>query len=112
MEAGDSKTSSVTSMQSIPKRWAMSAPTVGVRVVERRQAVHELGRRLAGRLHHLAGDPVGREQLDAFAPVRFVLAHGEPDVGVDEVGATDRSVDIFGHGEPCAMRRADRVEHV
>ena len=59
IEAGDSKTSSVTSRAS---RWYSSsrlAAELGVGVVQGRQAVHELRCRVPGRLHGGGVDLVG-----------------------------------------------------
>ena len=63
---------------------------LGVPVVERRQAVHEL--RVAGLpVAAIARrvDLVRREQLDALRPDLLGLAHRDPHVGVQVVGALD-----------------------
>src|SRR5690606_24279565 len=47
---------------------------LGLAVVEGRQAVHELGVRVAGRRHDLGGDAVGGEKLDPVLPDGIRLA--------------------------------------
>ena len=92
MLAGDSKTSSVTSRPSVmPVCSMISRPTTVFGVVERRQAVHELDLRVAGRVEERRVDLVRREQLDALVPDVLGLAHRDPHVGVDEVDAATAS---------------------
>ena len=55
--------------------------------MERRQAVHELHVRVAGRAEQVRVDLVGQQQLDALVPDLLGLAHRDPHVGVDEVDA-------------------------
>ena len=86
-DAGDSKTSSVTSSAVQPELLEDLLADLGVRVVERRQAVHELHVRIAGQLHRLGVHLIGEQQRDALLPDVVGLAHRDPDVGEQEVGA-------------------------
>ena len=70
IEAGDSKTSSVTSRAVEAPLVVHLAADLGLGVVQGGQAVHELHLRVAGRLHELGVDLVGQEQLDPLAPLR------------------------------------------
>ena len=72
---------------------------LGVGVVERRQAVHELGARGAAGLHHFGVDLIRQQQLDAVGPGFHRLAHRYPHVGVDKVDALDRFFRVFGEGD-------------
>ena len=54
---------------------------------------------IAGLAHHLAVDAVGGQQVDAFLPDIFRLAHGDPDVGIQEIAALDAAVHIFRTGD-------------
>src|SRR5689334_12733596 len=58
----------------------------GVRVVERRQAVHELDGVVPGLAQQVGVDLVGGEHPDPFGPYVLGLSHRHPHVGVDEVG--------------------------
>src|SRR3954451_1566396 len=69
---------------------------LGLRVVERGQAVHELRVRIPGCCHRSRVDLVGAELLDALAPDLVRLAHRNPDIGVQEVRALDALVDRVG----------------
>ena len=75
---------------------------LGLAVVERRQAVHELDGRVAGLGDELGVDLVGREELDPLVPDRRVLAHRDPDVRVEEVDALHALVGALGQGDPGA----------
>ena len=86
-EAGDSKTSSVTSSAVQPELLEDLLPDLRLGVVERRQAVHELHVRVAGQRHRLGVHLVGQEQLDALRPDLVGLAHRDPDVGEQDVAA-------------------------
>jgi hypothetical protein len=68
-------------MQSMPNSRAISGPDPGLGVMEGRQAVHELGMRVAGSRHHLLGHAVGFEQAYALRPFLLRLAHRQPNVG-------------------------------
>ena len=62
--------------------------------MERRQAVLEDDVRIAGLLQHVHRHAIRLQKTDALFELRF-LAHGYPDVGVDDVRALDR-VDRIG----------------
>ena len=49
---------------------------------------------------HVRVDLVRRQQLDPLLPHALVLAHRDPDVGVEEVDAGDALVDVVGEREP------------
>ncbi|EGE57166.1 hypothetical protein RHECNPAF_470049 [Rhizobium etli CNPAF512] len=68
----------------------------GFGVVKSRQAMHELGLRIAGRFHQVLVDLIGGEQLDTFAPDLLRLAHRDPDIGVNEIDVLDRFPGILG----------------
>jgi hypothetical protein len=68
-------------------------------VVERRQAVHELHRRVARPGQHGAVHLIGGECVDALGPGGLVLTHRYPHVGVEEVHAADALVHVLGQGE-------------
>ena len=87
MEAGPSKTLSVTSMQSMPNVSGHLLPDDRLPVVEGRKAMHELGVSIAGHCHHLLRHAEGAEQPDALGPLLFWLPHGKPNIGVDEIRA-------------------------
>ena len=71
---------------------------LGFGVVVGGQAVHEYG--VGGGFgHDGGGDAVGLEKPDALFPDVVGFAHGNPDVGVDDVGAGDGFVDILGEGD-------------
>src|SRR5690606_31812255 len=70
-------------------------PDPSVAIVEAWQAVHELGMRVAGRLHDLGGYAIGFEPLDPLRPNRLRLAHRYPDVGINVVAALDRRVHVL-----------------
>src|SRR5690606_12949619 len=74
----------------------------GLAIVEGRQAVHELGVGVVGGRHDLRGHAIGSEQLDALFPHRVRLAHGDPDVGIDEVAVPRRLLRIFRERDPGA----------
>ena len=65
-----------------------------VQVVEGRQAVHEYALR-TGFPHDFRGNPVGQEVLDPGFPYLIRFPHGNPDVGIDHMGAGDGSGDVF-----------------
>src|SRR6188508_563865 len=75
---------------------------LGLAVVECRQAVHELDGRVAGLGHQVAVDLVRREELDPLIPDGGVLAHRDPDVGVQEVDALHALIGALGQGDPRA----------
>ncbi len=75
---------------------------LGVAVVEGRQAVHELGTRVAGGFHQVGVDLIRQQLLDALGPGFHRFAHRYPDIGVNEVDAFDRFFRIFGEGDACA----------
>jgi hypothetical protein len=58
--------------------------------------MHELDAGIAGRLDEFHVDLVGQQFLDAFGPCFDRLAHGDPDVGVDEVDSLDSLFRILG----------------
>ena len=87
--AVDSNTSSVTSIPSMPKRLVDLLADLGLAVVERGQAVHELHGWIAGRARSVGVDLVRHQELDPLVPDRLGLAHRDPDVGVEEVDALD-----------------------
>ena len=89
-DAGDSKTSSVASIASMPNFRKMSSPIFVCAVVERREAVEELRLRVPRRGHEGGVDLVRQEELDPLGPDGVGLAHRDPDVGVDEVDAARR----------------------
>ena len=82
---------------------------LGLPVVEGRQAVHELDRRVAGPGDHVAVHLVGREELDPLRPDALVLAHRHPDVGVEVVHPGDPFVDVLGQRQPGAGLLGDRA---
>ena len=63
--------------------------------MERRQAVHEDGVR-GGHGHDFLRHAVGLQELDALGPELGRLAHGHPDVGVDDVGARAGLLHVLG----------------
>ena len=96
IDAGDSKTSSVTSSAVHAELLVDLLADLRVRVVERRQAVHELDVGVAGERHRLRVDLVGHEQLDALGPDLVGLAHRDPDVGEQDVAAPHGLGDVLG----------------
>jgi hypothetical protein len=65
--------------------------------------VHELDVGIAGRRHGRRVDLVGQELLDPLSHSDGGLAHGHPDVGVEEVGPFDhRSVTLVADVDPGA----------
>ena len=68
-------------------------------VVERRQAVHKLDVRVAGGLHHLRVDLIRLHQADALGPGFLRLAHGDPHVGVEEIGPLHAFFHVVGEGD-------------
>ena len=78
----------------------------GVRIVEAGQAVQEDGGRI-GQGHELLGDAVGLELLDALGPDLVGLAHGDPHVGVDDVGTRAGGLRIGGEGDGAAVGLGD-----
>ena len=67
---------------------------LGLPVVQRRQAVQELDRRVSRGLEQAGVDLVGKKLLDALVPFLLRFAHREPDVGVEEIGSGHRFVDV------------------
>jgi len=65
-------------------------------VVESGEAVQEPAPALAGHVHDPARHAVGLEHGDAILPHIVRLAHGDPDVGVEEVAAPDAFLHAFG----------------
>ena len=65
------------------------------------QAVHEFHPGIARGLHHLRVDLVGQQLLDALVPGLHRFAHGDPDIGMNEVHALDCFFRVFGDGDPC-----------
>src|SRR4051812_10534939 len=82
---------------------------LGPAVVEGRQAVHEPDLRVPGALDDRRVHLVGGQQLDPLLPDRLLLAHGDPDVGVEVVHAADSLVDVLGQRETCAGLLGDVV---
>ena len=76
-------------------------------VVEGGQAVHEPHQRVAGAFDQRGVDLVGPQLLDPLGPPLLGLAHGQPDVGVDEVDARDTLGDVVGVGDAGAGRGRD-----
>src|SRR5215471_3593587 len=79
----------------------------GVRVVERGQAVHELGRGVPGGAHQGGVDLVGGEHPDPVRPDILGLAHGHPHVGVDEVDTGNGLAHVVGDGDARAGAAGD-----
>ena len=79
----------------------------GLEVVEGGQAVHKaaLGTCV---VHQGLGDLVGGKIVDPLGPYLHGLAHGDPDVGVDDVGALGGFQRVFQEGE----RRAGLRSHL
>jgi hypothetical protein len=73
--------------------------------VKRRQAMHVFRAQISGLLHHPGVDLIGHQQLDPFSSFFLGLAHREPDIGIDEINALDRVINIFSHSHPCASLR-------
>src|SRR5215217_6838889 len=71
-------------------------------VVERGQAVHELDVRVASPPHDVEVHLVRLQEIDALLPHARVLAHRDPDVGVEEVCSMNAFVDVSGEREACA----------
>ena len=68
-------------------------------VVERRQAVHKLDVRVACGLHHVRVDLIRLHQADALGPGFLRLAHGDPHVGVEEIGPPHAFFHVVGEGD-------------
>ncbi len=100
MEAGDSKTSSVTSSASDPALVVDLLPDLGLGVVQRGQAVHELHRGVPGGRHRLRVHLVGQQRVDAGVPLLGRLPHGQPHVGVQVVRARHGRRDLVGDRHP------------
>ena len=81
-------------------RQAGPGPHLGVAVVERRKAVHEFDVWVARGIEHGAGDLIGKQQGNPFAPCLGGLSHGQPDIGIDVVHSPDGIGNIFCHGDP------------
>ena len=67
----------------------------GLGIVEGGQAMHEDGSGL-GICHQLGIDLIGLEQLDTLFPDGIRLAHGNPNVGVDDIGVGGAFLDVLG----------------
>lgn len=78
----------------------------GVGVVEAGQAVQEDGTRV-GHSHDLGGDTIRGELSDALGPDLVGLAHGDPHVGVDNVGTGDAVLDVGGQLDGAAVSLGD-----
>ena len=97
MLASDSKTSPVTSRPSLHAGVLHHLlPDDGVRVMERRQAVHELDPRLTGALQQRGVHLVRLEQWDPLVPHVLRLAHRDPHIGVHEVHPGNGLADVVG----------------
>ena len=68
-------------------------------VVEGGQAVEELHVGVGGGFHQGGVDLVGAQQGDAGVPDLFGLAHGDPHVGVQEVGSAHAGGGVVGDGD-------------
>ena len=74
--------------------------------MEAGQAVQEDGTRV-GHSHDLGGDTIRGELSDALGPDLVRLAHGDPHVGVDNVGTGDAVLDVGGQLDGAAVGLGD-----
>ena len=101
--AGDSKTSSVTSIPPYRPNSAAIFTQRGLLIMKCRQTVEELNLRITGQGHHFAIHLIVTQQGNTLRPFLFGLTHRYPDIGIDKVCAFNPRGDIFRQGDftPC-----------
>jgi hypothetical protein len=107
IEAGPSNTSSVTLHARDTERLRDLSSDRGFRIVECRQAVHELDVGIAGLAQALARDTKELKQADALSPLVLGLAHRQPHVGIDEISARQRLALVVACAQLAVRCRGD-----
>ena len=79
-----------------------------LQVVVGGEAVHELAVRIAGALHQFRIHLIRHQQADALLPDFGGLAHGNPDVGIDEVAALHAGIHVVRDGDAGSGLGGDR----
>ncbi|CWN66039.1 Uncharacterised protein [Neisseria meningitidis] len=74
----------------------------GFAVVEGGQAVHEFDLRIARCRHQFGRNAVIFQQIDAFLPDFFRLAHADPHIGMNKINILHGFMRVFGQGNFCA----------